>query len=138
MNLADEPRKLAELREAGHLTDQEFADAKRRLIADAGAEPPPLPRERQTVPSGVAPPPKQKLTVPSRVEVPTSQKKWGCIFGLILVLVIFYMCQQANRSGSKSSSSASRSNAPAASATSAPAIASATPAASPTNATRTP
>ena len=51
MNLADELRKLTELREAGHLTDQEFADAKRRLIAEGGAErpavttPPPLPQQ---------------------------------------------------------------------------------------------
>jgi hypothetical protein len=48
MNLADELRKLTELQN-GHLTDQEFADAKRRLIAGAGAEPPPPPKEEQTV-----------------------------------------------------------------------------------------
>jgi hypothetical protein len=40
MNLADELRKLAELREAGHLTEQEFADAKRRLLAETGAQSP--------------------------------------------------------------------------------------------------
>jgi hypothetical protein len=40
MNLTDELRKLAELRQAGHLTEQEFADAKRRLISDDRAEPP--------------------------------------------------------------------------------------------------
>src|SRR5579885_1625431 len=34
MKLADELRKLAELHEAGQLTDREFADAKRRLIAE--------------------------------------------------------------------------------------------------------
>jgi hypothetical protein len=53
MNLADELGKLAELREAGHLTDQEFADAKRRLIAEAGAAPPPLPKEEKADPSRV-------------------------------------------------------------------------------------
>jgi len=37
MKLADELRKLAELHEAGQLTDREFADAKRRLITDAEA-----------------------------------------------------------------------------------------------------
>jgi hypothetical protein len=139
MNLADELRKLAELREAGHLTDQEFADAKRRLIADAGAEPPPLPKEEQTVPSRLAPPPisKKKQTVPDRVAVPTSQKKWGCIGFGVLVLFVIYMCQQANRSGSKSGSSASLSNAPAASPTRAPETALATPAPSPTRAPET-
>jgi general secretion pathway protein G len=51
MNLADELRKLTELREAGHLTEQEFADAKRRLLAETGAQPPqvttppPLPQQ---------------------------------------------------------------------------------------------
>lgn len=35
MKLADELRKLAELHEAGQLTDREFAAAKRRLIAEA-------------------------------------------------------------------------------------------------------
>jgi hypothetical protein len=33
MNFTDELRKLAELHSAGNLTDQEFIDAKRRLIA---------------------------------------------------------------------------------------------------------
>jgi len=33
MNLTDELRKLADFRQAGHLTDQEFADAKRQLLA---------------------------------------------------------------------------------------------------------
>jgi hypothetical protein len=122
MNLADELRKLAELHQAGNLTDQEFADAKQRLIAEAGAERPPLPKEEQTVPSRVAPPliQKKKQTVPDRVAVPTRQK-WGCIgSGLILVFVIV-MCQRGNRSGSQSnssvsqpSSSASQSNMPAA------------------------
>ncbi len=34
MNLAEELRKLAELHQAGHLSTQEFTDAKRRLIAE--------------------------------------------------------------------------------------------------------
>jgi hypothetical protein len=33
MNLTDELRKLAELRQGGQLTDEEFAEAKRRTIA---------------------------------------------------------------------------------------------------------
>jgi hypothetical protein len=37
MNLTDELRKLAELRQAGHLSEQEFSDAKRRLIAEGTA-----------------------------------------------------------------------------------------------------
>ena len=40
MNLTDELRKLAELHQEGHLNDQEFADAKRRLIAESRDEPP--------------------------------------------------------------------------------------------------
>ncbi len=39
MNLTEELRKLAVLREEGHLTDAEFADAKRRLIAEGGIAP---------------------------------------------------------------------------------------------------
>ena len=38
MNLTEELQKLAALREAGHLTDEEFAAAKRRLLADGGGE----------------------------------------------------------------------------------------------------
>lgn len=41
MNLTDELRKLAELRQAGDLTEQEFTDAKRRLLADDSASPAP-------------------------------------------------------------------------------------------------
>jgi hypothetical protein len=43
MNLTDELQKLADLRKEGSLTDVEFADAKRRLLAqegNAGATPP--------------------------------------------------------------------------------------------------
>ena len=39
MNLTDELRKLAELHQEGHLNDQEFAAAKRRLIAESHNEP---------------------------------------------------------------------------------------------------
>jgi len=46
MNLTDEIRKLADLHQAGHLTDQEFTDAKRRLIADDGPPPPVPPRDQ--------------------------------------------------------------------------------------------
>src|ERR1035438_10595473 len=44
MNIADELQKLANLRKEGNLTDGEFADAKRRLLAREGEEgegPPP-------------------------------------------------------------------------------------------------
>lgn len=37
MNITDELRKLADLREAGHLTEEEFAQAKRRLLTDGTA-----------------------------------------------------------------------------------------------------
>ena len=57
MNLADELCKLTELHQAGDLTDQEFADAKRRLIADVGAKPPPP----QTIPGRLLPPLPQPL-----------------------------------------------------------------------------
>ena|ERR1035437_390837 len=52
MNLTDELRKLAELRQAGHLTEQEFADAKRRLISDDRAERP-TPRKEEAAPDSV-------------------------------------------------------------------------------------
>ena len=39
MNLTDELRKLADLHQEGHLNDQEFAAAKRRLIAESRDEP---------------------------------------------------------------------------------------------------
>jgi hypothetical protein len=38
MNLTDELRKLAELHQEGHLNDQEFAEAKLRLIAESRAD----------------------------------------------------------------------------------------------------
>jgi hypothetical protein len=41
MNLTDELRKLAELHEAGHLSDQEFADAKQRIISAGPSGPAP-------------------------------------------------------------------------------------------------
>jgi hypothetical protein len=146
MNLADELRKLAELREAGHLTDQEFADAKRRLIAEAGAEPPPLPKQEQTVPGRAAPPtsvppplPKEEQTVPARVAPQLPQQsaqriKRGCtalligfavIFAVIVVVAI--IGSLTNPSGSQSRSSASPSNAPAATATATSAQPSGTP-----------
>jgi len=37
MNLTEELRKLAELHQEGHLTDQEFTEAKRKLISVDGA-----------------------------------------------------------------------------------------------------
>jgi hypothetical protein len=48
MNLTDELRKLADLRQEGHLTDQEFADAKQKLLAqDPDALPPPPTKMRE-------------------------------------------------------------------------------------------
>jgi len=38
MNIADELQKLANLRKDGSLTDEEFADAKRRLLSRGGDE----------------------------------------------------------------------------------------------------
>jgi hypothetical protein len=39
MNLTDELRKLADLRTEGHLTDAEFAEAKRKLLAPDSSVP---------------------------------------------------------------------------------------------------
>ena len=41
MSITDELRKLADLRAEGQLSDAEFADAKRRLLAEDSAGPPP-------------------------------------------------------------------------------------------------
>jgi hypothetical protein len=41
MNLTDELRQLAELRDQGRLTEQEFVEAKRKLLAQGGAAVPP-------------------------------------------------------------------------------------------------
>ncbi len=67
MSLTDELRKLAELHEAGHLSDQEFADAKRRLIADGRSEPPPRPQEERADSDGV----------PSVVEKTYKSSRWS-------------------------------------------------------------
>jgi hypothetical protein len=39
MNISDELCKLADLRREGHLTEQEFAEAKRQLLLQGNAEP---------------------------------------------------------------------------------------------------
>jgi hypothetical protein len=49
MNLTDELRKLSELHRAGQLTDQEFSDAKRRLIAENQGQTSPAPLAREPV-----------------------------------------------------------------------------------------
>lgn len=54
MSLTDELRKVADLRQDGHLNEQEFADAKRRLIADDSPRAPTAQPERRPVPDGVA------------------------------------------------------------------------------------
>jgi hypothetical protein len=41
MNISDELCKLAELRREGHLTEQEFAEAKRQLLFQGNVEPKP-------------------------------------------------------------------------------------------------
>ena len=41
MNITDELCKLAELRQKGHLTEQEFVEAKRQLLMQGNAEPTP-------------------------------------------------------------------------------------------------
>jgi hypothetical protein len=41
MNISDELCKLADLRREGHLTEQEFAEAKRQLLSQGDAEPKP-------------------------------------------------------------------------------------------------
>jgi hypothetical protein len=38
MNISDELSKLADLRREGHLTDEEFAEAKRQLLSQGDAE----------------------------------------------------------------------------------------------------
>jgi hypothetical protein len=45
MNLTDELRKLADLHKDGQLTDQEFAEGKRRLLGQAGVESSPISRK---------------------------------------------------------------------------------------------
>lgn len=46
MNITDELCRLAELRQKGHLTDQEFADAKRQLFLHGNAKPLTLPESQ--------------------------------------------------------------------------------------------
>ena len=53
MNLTDELRKLSELHQAGHLTDQEFSDSKRRLIEDNHVKPAALVKEERVVADGL-------------------------------------------------------------------------------------
>ena len=47
MNLTDELRKLADLRSEGHLSDQEFADAKKLLLSEGRGEPPTMPNQER-------------------------------------------------------------------------------------------
>ncbi|HEX2768650.1 MAG TPA: SHOCT domain-containing protein [Geobacteraceae bacterium] len=44
MNITDELGKLADLRREGHLTEQEFADAKRQLLLQGAADAPKVPK----------------------------------------------------------------------------------------------
>jgi|GEM_PF-1095375 hypothetical protein len=43
MNLTDELQKLADLRQQGHLTEQEFTEAKQKLLVQGPDVPPPPP-----------------------------------------------------------------------------------------------
>jgi hypothetical protein len=49
MNITDELCRLAELRQKGHLTEQEFADAKRQLLLQGNAT---FPKSRNEKPAG--------------------------------------------------------------------------------------
>lgn len=49
MNITDELCRLAELRQKGHLTEQEFADAKRQLLLQGNATPLTLPQSRNEI-----------------------------------------------------------------------------------------
>ncbi|MDB6126324.1 MAG: hypothetical protein JWM35_220 [Verrucomicrobia bacterium] len=60
MNLTDELRNLADLHEKGHLTDQEFAEAKHRLLKLA-----------DDMPVASAPPPKPS---PIKIDPPIEEK----------------------------------------------------------------
>jgi len=52
MNISDELCKLAELRQKGHLTEQEFAEAKRQLLMQGRTDPTPQPDDRHGVWTG--------------------------------------------------------------------------------------
>ena len=56
MGITDELGKLADLRREGHLTEQEFADAKRQLLMQGDAESPTMPKiQNERVIDGVIP-----------------------------------------------------------------------------------
>jgi hypothetical protein len=50
MNITDELCRLAELRQKGHLTEQEFADAKRQLLLQGNAKPSTFPKSQYEKP----------------------------------------------------------------------------------------
>ena len=68
MNLPDELRNLADLHEKGHLTDQEFVEAKGRLLKLA-----------DDMPIASAPPPKAALSeiTPSIEEMTFKSSRWS-------------------------------------------------------------
>ena len=56
MGITDELGKLADLRREGHLTEQEFADAKRQLLRQGDADAPTLSKsQNERVTAGVIP-----------------------------------------------------------------------------------
>lgn len=61
MNLTDELQKLADLHAAGHLTDAEFAEAKRKLIGDSRAATPGSPETGGAAIEPVEPLPEKKF-----------------------------------------------------------------------------
>ena len=48
MSLTDELQKLADLHDKGQLTDQEFADAKKRLLSESRSDLPTVPKDGST------------------------------------------------------------------------------------------
>ncbi|HTH49155.1 MAG TPA: SHOCT domain-containing protein [Candidatus Limnocylindria bacterium] len=61
MNLTDELQKLADLHQAGHLTEAEFVEAKRKLIGDSRAETPGSPETGDATVETVASLPEKKF-----------------------------------------------------------------------------
>lgn len=61
MNLTDELQKLADLHAAGHLTDAEFAEAKRKLIGDSRVATPGSPETGDATAEPVEPLPEKKF-----------------------------------------------------------------------------
>ena len=70
MNISDELRKLADLRTEGHLSEQEFIDAKKSLLSGNHSAPPILSRE-------------ERATVEAGERVPKTGPSGVLVFGLV-------------------------------------------------------